>query len=46
MKFKQRINICNKLTQHLKGADAMNKNFKTKGELLKYENKNKLHTEP
>ena len=24
----------------------MNKIFKTKGELLKYENKNKLHTEP
>lgn len=46
MKFKQRINICNKLTQHLKGADAMNKNFKTKGELLNEQNSNNYIKEP
>ena len=43
-KSKQRINICNQLTQHSKGLIAMNKIIlKTKGELLKHENK--LHTE-
>ena len=46
-KSKQRINICNQLTQHSKELIIMNKLFlNSKGELIKYDNKTKLYTEP
>lgn len=44
--LKQRINICNKLTQHSKELIAMNNNFKTKGELINEQNCNYRVKEP
>ena len=46
-KLKQRINICNKLTQHSKELIAMNKIIlTTKGELLNEQNSNYRIKEP
>ena len=45
-KLKQRINICNKLTQHSKELIAMNKFLNRKGELINEQNRNNYIKEP
>ena len=45
-KSKQRINICNKLTQHSKELIAMNKFSNSKGELINEQNRNNYIKEP
>ena len=47
MKSKQRINICNQLTQHSKELITMNKLFlNSKGELINEQNRNNYIKEP
>ena len=46
MKSKQRINICNQLTQHSKELIAMNKFLNSKGELINEQNRNNYIKEP